>query len=156
MTVFAVALVVTGALLLIAEAHVASYGVLGVVGALTLAAGLALSLAAGGAGVAIAVAVATALAGSLGVLTLVATRAALRMRRRRALGGGDGLIGRIGVVRRPLTPVGVVMVMGELWRARPAWSDVEPAPAEGEDIVVEDVHGLVLRVRRAEDWEVDP
>ena len=135
MTAVVIALLVTGAALLIAEAHVASYGLLGLAGALALVAVMAAGLA------------------SLG---FVATRAALRMRRRRALGGSQGLIGRVGVVRRELTPVGVVAVMGELWRARPAWSEIESAPVEGEDVIVEQVHGLTLWVRRAEEWEVHP
>ena len=156
MTAVVVALLVTGAALLVAEAHVASYGVLGVTGALALAGGVALAFDAAGAGIALALALAGALAVALVALAVVAARTSLGIRRRRALGGAQGLIGRVGVVRRPLTPVGVVLVMGELWRARPAWSDSEPAPAEGEDVVVEQVHGLTLSVRRAEEWEVHP
>ena len=46
--------------------------------------------------------------------------------------------------------------MGELWRARPAWSEIESAPVVGEDVIVEQMHGLTLWVRRAEEWEVHP
>ena len=155
MSVLAVALVVTGASLLVAEAHVASYGVLGVAGTLALAAGVAIAIGGTGASVALAVTTVVAISGMLAAVAFVAARAGLRMRRRRALGGRDGLIGRVGVVRRSLTPVGVVLVKGELWRARPVWSDGDAAPVEGEDVVIDDVQGLTLRVRRAEEWEVD-
>jgi membrane-bound serine protease (ClpP class) len=52
--------------------------------------------------------------------------------------------------------VGDVVVEGELWRARRSWADEEPPPAEGEHVVIEQVHGLTLSVRRAEEWEVLP
>jgi membrane-bound serine protease (ClpP class) len=156
MTAVVIALLVTGAALLIAEAHVASYGLLGLAGAVALAGGVGLALDAGGVSLWLILVLAAAMAAGLASLGLVATRAALRMRRRRALGGSQGLIGRVGVVRRELAPVGVVAVMGELWRARPAWSEIESAPLEGEDVIVEQVHGLTLWVRRAEEWEVHP
>jgi membrane-bound ClpP family serine protease len=156
MTAVVVALLVTGAALMVAEAHVASYGLLGVAGALVLAGGVGLALEAGGVSLVLVLALAAALCAGLSALGLVAARASLRIQRRRALGGAQGLVGRVGVVRRALTPVGVVAVMGELWNARPAWSESEPAPVEGEDVIVERVHGLTLWVRRAEEWEVQP
>jgi membrane-bound serine protease (ClpP class) len=156
MTVLVLVLLVAGASLLIAEAHVASYGILGLLGAVALAAGAGLALDAAGASVVVALLLGALLAVAGGALALATTRRVLLVGRRRALGGHQGLVGRVGVVRRPFTPVGVVLVMGELWRARPAWSEIEPAPAEGEDIVVEQVHGLTLWVRRAEEWEVHP
>jgi membrane-bound serine protease (ClpP class) len=155
MSAVVVVLLVTGASLLVAEAHVVSYGLLGLLGAIALAAGVGLALEAGGLGTALAVAIALVLAAGAATGTLLAARAASRFRRRRPLGGADGLVGRLGVVRRPLEPVGVVNVMGELWRARPSWMEGEPVLAEGEEVVVEEVRGLTLRVRRAEEWEVD-
>jgi membrane-bound ClpP family serine protease len=156
MTAVVVALLVTGAALMVAEAHVASYGLLGLAGALALAGGVGLALDSGGVSLAAVLALVAVLSAGLTGLTLVAARASLRVRRRRALGGAQGLVGRVGVVRHSLTPVGVVAVMGELWNARPAWSESEPAPVEGEDVIVEQVHGLTLWVRRAEEWEVHP
>jgi membrane-bound serine protease (ClpP class) len=156
MTPVVVALLVTGAALMVAEAHLASYGLLGLAGALALAGAVGIALDGGGVSLAVVLAIVVALTAGLAALGLVTTRAAMRARRRRALGGAQGLIGRAGVVRHSLTPVGVVAVMGELWRARPAWSEDEPAPAEGEEVIVEQVDGLTLWVRRAEEWEVHP
>jgi membrane-bound serine protease (ClpP class) len=156
MTAVVVALLVTGAALMVAEAHVASYGLLGLAGALALAGGVGLALAGGGVGIALVLALTVALCAALAAAGVVTARAALGVRRRRALGGAQGLIGRAGVVRNSLTPVGVVTVMGELWRARPAWNEIESAPVEGEDVIVEHVDGLTLWVRRAEEWEVHP
>ena len=156
MNALIVALLVTGALLLVAEAHVASYGVLGVAGVLALLAGGVLAVEAAGGSVVLALALALPVAVALVALMVVAGRKALVLRRRRPKGGATGLIGRVGVVRRAPAPLGDVLVEGELWRARTSWADGEPALREGEHVVVEQVHGLTLGVRRAEEWEVMP
>jgi membrane-bound ClpP family serine protease len=150
-----VVLLIAGALLLVAEAHVTSYGVLGVAGILSLVAGGVLAVDAAGGSVAVALALAIPAALVAVALLLIASRKALALRRRRPQGGSTGLIGRVGVVRRAPAPVGDVLVEGELWRARTSWAD-EPALREGEHVVVEQVHGLTLAVRRAEEWEVLP
>ena len=156
MTALIVALLVTGALLLVAEAHLTSYGVLGITGVLALVAGVVLAVGEAGGSVALALALALPIAIGLAAFMLVASRKALALRRRRPKSGADGLIGRVGVVRRAPAPVGAVLVEGELWRARDSWGDGEPALREGEHVVVEQVHGLTLAVRRAEEWEVLP
>jgi membrane-bound ClpP family serine protease len=156
MTGLAVVLMIAGALLLVAEAHVASYGVLGVAGVLSLVGGVVLAVSASGGSVAVALAFALPVAVLVVALLAIASRKALALRRRRPQGGSTGLIGRIGVVRRAPAPFGDVLVEGELWRARDAWADGEPALRVGEHVVVEQVHGLTLSVRRAEEWEVLP
>lgn len=156
MTGLSVVLMIAGALLLVAEAHVVSYGVLGVAGVLALVAGAVLAVSAAGGSVAVALAFAIPVAIVTVALMLVAGRKALTLLRRRPQGGSTGLVGRIGVVRRAPAPVGDVLVEGELWRARNSWYDGEPALREGEHVVVEQVHGLTLTVRRAEEWEVLP
>jgi membrane-bound serine protease (ClpP class) len=156
MTALAVVLMVTGAVLLVAEAHLASYGVLGVAGALALLAGGVLAVGEAGGSLLLALALLLPVAAGLGAFAVVATRKSLAAQRRRPKGGADGLIGRVGVVRHAPAPVGDVLVEGELWRARNSWADGEPALCEGELVVVEQVHGLTLAVRRAEEWEVLP
>jgi membrane-bound serine protease (ClpP class) len=156
MTGLSVVLMITGALLLVAEAHVVSHGVLGVTGVLALAAGAVLAVEAAGGSVVLGLALAVPVALVLVAATLLAVRKALVLRHHRPKSGSAGLVGRIGVVRRAPAPVGDVLVEGELWRARCSWADGEPALREGEHVVVEQVHGLTLAVRRAEEWEVLP
>ena len=155
MTALAVALMVTGALLLVAEAHLASYGLLGVAGVLALGAGGLLAIAEAGGSVVLGLAIFLPIAIGLAALMVVAGRKSLALRRRRPKSGAQALIGRVGVVRHVPAPVGDVLVEGELWRARNSWAD-EPALREGEHVVIEEVHGLTLAVRRAEEWEVLP
>jgi membrane-bound serine protease (ClpP class) len=155
MTALAVALLVTGAALLVAEAHLVSYGVLGITGVLAIVAGGLLAIEAAGGSMVLGLAVLVPVAAILGAVFLIATRKALATRRLKPKSGAAGLIGRVGVVRHAPAPVGNVMVEGELWRARASWLD-EPALREGEHVVIEQVHGLTLAVRRAEEWEVLP
>jgi membrane-bound ClpP family serine protease len=150
MTAVIVSLVVLGASLLIAEAHVVSYGLLGTAGiaALALAGVLAVEALGGSALLGLALMLPVVAVAAWGLL-LVA-RKALAMRGRRPRSGAEQLIGRVGVVRH-----GDVFVDGELWRARRSWVDEEQrALGEGEQVVVEQVQGLTLSVRRAEEWEV--
>jgi membrane-bound ClpP family serine protease len=153
MTALIVALVVTGASLLIAEAHVVSYGLLGAAGVAALAAAVILAVQAAGGSVVIALAVAVPLALMTIALVALTARRLVRIAGRPA---NASLVGRVGVVRHDVAPVGDVLVDGELWRARRSWVDDELALGEGEHVVVERVHGLTLSVRRAEEWEMLP
>jgi len=149
MTAVIVALLVLGASLVIAEAHLASYGLLGTAGIAALAvAGVLAVGAVGGSAVLGLVVVLPAVAVAMWLMAVVA-RKSLAVRGRRPRGGADELVGRLGTVRH-----GNVFVDGELWRARRSWPEGELALGEGEQVVVERVHGLTLSVRRAEDWEV--
>ena len=84
-----VALVIVGAALLVAEAHVPG-GVLGVFGGVALATGLALAVAGAGAGIAIVVASVLAAGAVTGLWLAVATRKALATRRLRVSSGQRG------------------------------------------------------------------
>jgi membrane-bound serine protease (ClpP class) len=157
MTPLIVALILTGAGLLVAEAHVVSYGALGAAGILALVLAAVLAVGEAGGGVLAALAVAIPITVVLGGLVVVATRKGLAVRKQQALGGSEGLIGRVGVVRHACAPEGEVFVSGEIWHARRSVlhdDDEEPDLREGERVVVERVQGLTLAVRRAEEWEV--
>jgi membrane-bound ClpP family serine protease len=146
-------LVVVGAALLVAEAHLPG-GVLGVAGGVALATGAALALAAAGGGVLAVLAAVLGATAVTGLWLTVATRKALAARRLRSASGREALSGRTGVVRTWNGGDGQVLVDGALWRARPSLPDGEPL-AVGDAVVVERVSGLTLGVRRAEEWE-DP
>jgi membrane-bound serine protease (ClpP class) len=149
MTALIVVLVVIGASLMIAEAHVASYGLLGLSGLAAFALAAVLAVGAAGGSVLLGLAVVVPAAAVGGGLLAVAAGKALAVRRRRPRTGAEGLIGTIGVMRGD-----DVVVRGERWRARRSLLDDEPVPHDGEPVVVEQVQGLTLSVRRAEEWEV--
>jgi membrane-bound ClpP family serine protease len=147
-----VALVIVGAALLVAEAHVPG-GVLGASGGVTLAAGAALALGAAGGGAAVVIGVVLGALAASGLWLALATRKALATRRLRSSSGREALAGRCGVVRRWQNGDGQVFVDGALWRARPSWPDSDDQLTAGDAVVVERVNGLTLAVRRAEEWE---
>ena len=142
-------LVLAGAALAAAEAHVPSHGLLGSGAVVALATGVALLLSATGSAtlVAVSAGVAVGLVGAL-ILALI-VRKALATRRLRA---SNSLIGRVGVARGE----DAVFVDGALWRARSWGLEGDPPLARGLPIVVENVNGLTLTVRPAEEWEVEP
>jgi membrane-bound ClpP family serine protease len=152
MLVVGVVLVLIGAALLVAEAHVPA-GVLGVIGGVALAGGAALSIDAAGGGLVIVLPAMVAALAVAGLWLAIATRKTLATRRLRAFSGSEGLSGRLGVVRNWTADGGQVLVEGALWRARRSWADDDEELGQGDPVVVERVSGLTLAVRRAEDWE---
>src|SRR5438046_3013113 len=148
-------LVILGAALMVAEAHVPSHGALATGAAAALTAGVVLVLSGAGAsaGTVVAAGVLVALAGlALAWLLLVKSLAARRLAVR---SGPQALIGRVATVRSVPAPIGRVQLDGALWRARLWVLEEEGAPvAEGSAVVVESIEGLTLTVRPAEEWEV--
>jgi membrane-bound ClpP family serine protease len=155
MTVVGLLLLVTGAGLVVAEAHVPSHGALGGAGAVALLAGTILAVAGAGAGLAVAIPVAAIVsAAAAGLLVVVGQKAGVA-RRRRIGTGTEALVGRVGVLQHWSQAEGRVYLEGSLWRARPSWPNDMPDPLrEGDRVVVERVTGLTLGVRKAEEWEV--
>lgn len=156
MTVLTLALLLMGLVLLVTEAHLPSFGLLGTAGVAALVSGVVLAVVGAGGSIALALGLGLPVAAAalaIGVLALSKVRTASR---RRARCGTEGLVGRLGVVRRPLDPQGHVLIDGALWRARRSWAeDDELPPVEGDPVVVDHVQGLTLSVRRAEVWEVE-
>jgi membrane-bound serine protease (ClpP class) len=153
MSTLGVLLVVVGAALMVAEAHVASHGVLGTAAAAALTAGVVLALSGAGVptvavlGAGIAVGAAGA---ALAWLLLVKSLATRRM----AVKSGSGaMLGRVATVRAVPAPVGQVLLDGTLWRAR-LWEFEDAEVARGSAVVVEAIDGITLTVRPAEEWEV--
>ena len=156
MTVLTLALLFLGLGLLVVEAHLPTYGVLGLAGIGALGAGIALAVLESGGGIGLALGIVLPIAATAIAIGGFAMRKALAASRRRARCDTDELVGHVGVVRRPLDPLGHVAIDGELWRARRSWAaEDEPPPAEGEPVIVDRVQGLTLSVRRAEVWEVE-
>jgi membrane-bound ClpP family serine protease len=168
MAVLGVLLLVIGLLVAISEAHRPTHGIAGGLGVAIMAVGLAVAVAEAGAGVAVGIGAGALLAaGGAGGVALTVSRTAA-VRRRRVRGGAEGLIGEIGVVRSwsAQDGSGSVSLAGGVWRARrsPAPEDplaaLEPGEAHGpglhvgDRVVVEQLSGLTVIVRPAEEWEL--
>jgi membrane-bound ClpP family serine protease len=153
MTALGFVLLIAGAALVIAEAHVPG-GVLGVAGGIALIAGGVIIIAALGGGAAVAVPVGLGMGLAAGGWSLVVARKAAAVRLTRVQSGSEGLRGQVGVVRSWTEPSGQVFVDGALWRARHEWPLDDEQLQEGDAVVVERVSGLTLCVRRADEWEL--
>jgi membrane-bound ClpP family serine protease len=153
MSTFGVVLVVLGAALMVAEAHVASHGVLGTGAAAALTAGVVLALSGAGAPIAAVLGAGIAVSVAGIVLAWMLLVKSLATRRMAVKSGTRAMLGRVGTVRAIPAPVGQVLLDGALWRAR-MWEFEECEVAEGSPVVVEAIDGLTLTVRPAEDWEV--
>jgi membrane-bound serine protease (ClpP class) len=155
MTALGVSLLIVGAIVIVAEAHVPSLGLLGGPGVIAIGVGAVLAISGLGGGIALAVIAALLLAAiGVGAVALSVTKG-LAVRRRRVRAGPEGLIGHLGVVRSWAEPTGSVLVDGALWRARRSIVDEHGAELHaGDQVVVEHLTGLTVGVRRAEEWEL--
>lgn len=145
---------VAGVVLLAAESHAPTAGVLGVLGALGVAAGGWLVLDAAGAAAAVAVSASVTVALVVLVVVLLGARKVLAARQAPARGGLVRLVGETGAVRSWEGRRGQVQLDGALWRATLDFGEEDP-PTPGEPVVVQRVEGLTLSVRRCEPWEAE-
>ncbi len=156
MTALGVALLIVGAIVIVAEAHVPSLGLLGGPGVVAVGVGAVLAVSGLGGGLVLALITALLLVMSgLGALAISVNKG-LAVRRRRVRTGPEGLVGHLGVVRSWAESTGSVLVDGALWRARRSLTDDEDEGElhAGDPVVVERLSGLTVAVRRAEDWEL--
>ena len=100
----AVLLLLAGMALLVLEAKFGSHGALAIAGIVCLTFGM-LTL------------VATAVSMGFGAITAFLVRLAVRARRRKSLLGPDALVGHDATAMEPLSPLGQVLVEGEIWGA---------------------------------------
>jgi membrane-bound serine protease (ClpP class) len=144
-TFVGVLLLVLGVALIVAEAHLPTHGILGAagVGALVVSGLLLFDTDSDALEVSVPVVIATGLL--LGGLIAFAVQKSVQAHRSPALTGWEELLGEVGEVRVPLSPVGQVFVEGALWRARPAEDGV--TLDRGYRVRVESVDGLTLLVR---------
>lgn len=158
-----VAVIVLGAVVLLAgltvlviEAHVTSGGVLGVAGVMAGAAGVGLMIAGSGAAPVVAVPVSIALA-VLGMMMLaVVAHKVMAARGQAALTGAQRMIGTAATVRTWSGDEGQVVLGGTLWRARVSYGwDDGPQLIPGDIVIVDQLAGLTLSVRRRQPWETD-
>jgi len=79
----------------------------------------------------------------LGAVVFIMHKAVIPSFRKRRITGSEGMIGLTGEVTEPLTPVGVVRVGGEYWKAKSVGENI----AVGEEVEILALDGLKLMVR---------
>lgn len=154
MTGLGLSLVLIGVMVALVEAHWPAHGLLGIPAVACLGAGAVIAVTGLGAGLVIALASALLLAGSAAGLGAVTVSKGVAVRGRRVRTGPEAMVGRVGTVARWDRRGGSVLVDGGRWQARLAPGAPDEEFAAGDEIVIEHVSGLMLSVRRAEEWEL--
>ena len=124
----------------IAEIKIASYGVLSLGGIVSLTLGSIMLFE--DVGVSLRLMAPTIVL--IGGFFVIVSTLAFRAYHSKPQSGIEGLIGEVGIVQKPIDPEGLVFVHGEYWRATSS-EKLEP----GEMVAVEEVTGLILKVRKA-------
>jgi len=156
MVLLGVVVVLAGLAVLVIEAHLNTAGVLGAVGVLGTAAGVGTILAGSGAALWVTVPVAAVLALAGLVVMLMVVREVFVAGNQQIRSGPDALIGAKGVVQSWTDREGMVLVEGALWHAEPAFGWEDPLPNPGDKVIVAELDGLSILVRRPHAWEVIP
>ncbi len=82
----------------------------------------------------------------LGTFAFISHKVIIPSFHKKQVTGSEGMIGLEGEVTRPLTPVGVIRVKGEYWKAKSVGENIEA----GEEVEILGVNGLTLTVRLKE------
>ncbi|MCX5879047.1 MAG: nodulation protein NfeD [Deltaproteobacteria bacterium] len=133
-------LIALAVIFFIAEIKVASYGILSLGGIVSLTLGSIMLFE--DVGVSLRLMAPTIVL--IGGFFVIVSTLAFRAYRAKPQSGMEGLIGEVGIVQKPIDPEGLVFVHGEYWRATSS-EKLEP----GEMVAVEEVTGLLLKVRKA-------
>jgi membrane-bound serine protease (ClpP class) len=136
-------LIFLGISLLIAEAFVPSFGVLGVGGGISLMLGSLLLFDTESSDLTLDRSIVFAAVGTLSAYMLIIGYLVVRTQKKKATLGLDGMVGEIGEVKVALNPSGKIFVHGEYWSA-----ESEDQVAVGEKVQVVGFDGMRLKVER--------
>lgn len=137
-------LILLGVILIVSEAFVPAYGVLGTGGVISFVIGSVILMHTGvpGYGVALPLVIGLAIAAA-GILVGIVWLA-LRSHHQRVVSGREEMLGAVGEVVADFTGRGLVHVHGERWQA-----DSPVALKQGQRVAVTAIHGLILEVQPA-------
>jgi len=121
------------------------HGILGAGGAVALVLGGLMLTSGNPSGFTIDTWVIFAVASPLALMFLFGFANMMRIRRMPPRMGKETIVGRVVVARSPLTPKGFVFMDGANWTAEAEGGDIE----QGDRVVVTEIRGLRLKVRRA-------
>jgi len=140
-----VLLILFGLVLLVLEIKVASFGLLGAGGVVSLLLGSMILIDAPTPELRVSLGLIIPVVVGLSAILLFLVRLAVISQRRPSVTGASGMIGTTGVALTPIPAGGAgrVSARGEIWAARSA-----DAVAQGEPVLVSGLDGLVLTVRR--------
>ncbi len=96
--------------------------------------------------ISIPLSVAIVMALLLGTFAFITHKVIIPSFHKKQITGSEGMISLEGEVIEPLTPVGVIRVAGEYWKAKSVGESI----AAGEDVEILALNRLILEVKRKE------
>jgi membrane-bound serine protease (ClpP class) len=136
-------LMILGIALLIAEAFVPSFGVLGVGGAISLAFGALLLFDTESSDLTVDRSIVLTAVATLTAFILAISYLVVKSQRRKITLGIEGLVGEVGEAKTNLSPAGKIFVHGEYWNA-----EGDGEISVGEKVRVVGYDGMRLKVQR--------
>ena len=136
-------LILLGIALLIGEAFLPSFGVLGIGGIISLALGSFLLFDTQDSTIGVDPAIILTAVATMAAFVLAISYLVYRSQRSKATLGFEGLMGEIGDVKARLNPIGKIFVHGEYWNAE-ADGEIDV----GEKVEIVGYEGMNLKVRR--------
>jgi len=137
------ALILLGMALLVGEAFLPSFGVLGIGGIIALTLGSLLLFDARGSDLVLDKKIVFTAVGTLSVFMIVIGYLVVQAHRRKPTLGVEGLLGEIAEVKVSLNPEGKVFVHGEYW-----YAEGDGEFDVGEKVKVAGFDGMILKVKR--------
>jgi membrane-bound serine protease (ClpP class) len=141
-------LILLGIALLVGEAFMPSFGILGIGGVISLALGSFLLFDTPNSDLTIDGTIVYTAVATMAALVLATGYLVFRSQKAKATLGMDGLIGEIGEVRAKLSPSGKVFVHGEYWNAQ---TQADGQIDVGDKVQVVGYDGMNLKVKRLQD-----
>lgn len=141
-------LILLGIALLVGEAFLPSFGVLGIGGAISLALGSLLLFDTQSSDLVVDRSIIFTAVGTLSALMLLLGYLVFKSQKRKPTMGMKGLLGEIGEVRVKLNPSGKIFVHGEYWSA-----EGDGEIAVGEKVRVIGFEGMSLKVKKSSEHQ---
>ena len=141
-------LIILGIALLVGEAFMPSFGILGIGGVISLALGSFLLFDTPNSDLTIDGTIVYTAVATMASLVLAIGYLVFRSQKARPTLGMDGLIGEIGEVRATLSPSGKVFVHGEYWNAQ---TQTDGQIDVGDKVQIVGYDGMNLKVKRLQD-----
>jgi membrane-bound serine protease (ClpP class) len=138
-------LILLGIALLVGEAFMPSFGILGIGGVISLALGSFLLFDTPNSDLTIDRPIVYTAVATMAVLVLATGYLVFRSQKAKPTLGMDGLIGQIGEVRAKLSPSGKVFVHGEYWNAQ---TQTDGQIDVGDKVQIVGYDGMSLKVKR--------
>ena len=141
-------LILLGIALLVGEAFMPSFGILGIGGVISLALGSFLLFDTPNSDLTVDVTIVYTAVATMATLVLAIGYLVFRSQKAKPTLGMDGLIGEIGEVRTKLSPSGKVFVHGEYWNAQ---TQTDGQINVGDKVQIVGYDGMNLKVKRLQD-----